>query len=189
MPKVKRFSRCKKQRAKAPTPPKKSQYPAKRKQWTDQQMRDAMEAASSGNISINKASELYGVPKTTLKDRLSRRVVHGTKPGPKPYLRPEEELVDHLTKLSDVGLPKTRREVMQIAENVATAKGMLKAVHISGGWWRRFLERNPGVSSRASDTTAGVRIDAINEENMKKYFDLLEEVYNDLDFKDHPERI
>ena len=154
-------------------------------------MRDAMEAASSGNISINKASELYGVPKTTLKDRLSRQVVHGTKPGPKPYLRPEEEkeLVDRLTKLSDVGLPKTRREVMQIAENVDTAKRMLKATHISGGWWRRFLERNPGMSLQASDATAGVRIDAIDEENMKKYFDLLEEVYNDLDFKDHPERI
>ena len=37
--------------------------------------------------------------------------------------------------------------------------------------------------------TAGVRIDAINEENMTKYFDLLEEVNNELDFKDHPERI
>ena len=34
---------------------------------------------------------------------------------------------------------------------------------------------------------AGVRIDAINE-NMTKYFDLLE-VYNELDFKEHPERI
>ena len=68
-----------------------------------------MEAASSGNISINKASELYGVPETTLKDRLSGRVVHRTKPGPKPYLRPEEkELVNYLTKLLDVGLPKTR---------------------------------------------------------------------------------
>ena len=45
------------------------------------------------------------------------------------------------------------------------------------------------MSLRAGDATAGVRIDAINEENMKKYFDLLEEVYNELDFKDHPERI
>ena len=61
-------------------------------------MLDVMEAASSGNVSINKASELYGVPKTTLKDRLSGLVAHGTKPGPKPYLHLEEEkeLVDHL---------------------------------------------------------------------------------------------
>ena len=45
------------------------------------------------------------------------------------------------------------------------------------------------MSLRVGDSTAGVRIDAINEENMTKYFDLLEEVYNELDFKDHPERI
>ena len=73
-------------------------------------MLDAMEAASSNTVSINKASELYGVPRSTLKDRLSGRVVHGTKPGPKPYLCPDEEkeLINHLTKLSDLGLPKTK---------------------------------------------------------------------------------
>ena len=32
-------------------------------------------------------------------------------------------------------------------------------------------------------------MDAINEDNMRKYFDLLEEVFNHLDFKNHPERI
>ena len=45
------------------------------------------------------------------------------------------------------------------------------------------------MSLRVGDSTADVGIDAINEENMTKYFDLLEEVYNELDFKDHPQRI
>ena len=45
------------------------------------------------------------------------------------------------------------------------------------------------MSLRVGDSTAGVGIDAINEENMTKYFDLLEEVHNELDFKDHPQRI
>ena len=72
-------------------------------------MRDAMKAASSGNISINKTA-LYGVPKNTLKDRLSGRVAHGSKPGPKSYLHPEQEkeLVDHLTKLSNTAKDQTR---------------------------------------------------------------------------------
>ena len=74
MPGVKKFSR----RKANPTPCKrKAQSPAKHKQWTDLQMLESMEAVSSGNVSINKASEMYGV---TLKDRLSGRVVHGTKP-------------------------------------------------------------------------------------------------------------
>ena len=33
----------------------------------------------------------HGVPRTTLKDRLSRRVIHGTNMGPKPYLTQDEE--------------------------------------------------------------------------------------------------
>ena len=39
------------------------------------------------------------------------------------------------------------------------------------------MERDPGMSLRAGDSTAGVQMDSINNENMKKYFDLLEEVY------------
>ena len=52
-----------------------------------------MEAVRKGPISINKAALLHGVPPTTLKDRLSGQVVHGTKPGPVRYLNDEEEHV------------------------------------------------------------------------------------------------
>ena len=41
--------------------------------------------------SINRAALDHGVPPTTLKDRLSGRVIHGTKPGPVPYLSSAEE--------------------------------------------------------------------------------------------------
>ena len=51
------------------------------------------------------------------------------------------------------------------------------------------MERNPGMSLRMGDATVGYRIDAINEDSMCKHFDLLEEVYKELDFKDHPEMI
>ena len=40
---------------------------------------------------INKAAREHGVPATTLKDRLSGHVAHGTKPGPRPNLSIEEE--------------------------------------------------------------------------------------------------
>ena len=41
---------------------------------------------------------------------------------------------------------------------------------------------------RAGDLIAGVCMDTINHENMQKYFDLLEEVCDELDFRNHPER-
>ena len=45
-------------------------------------MKGAMDAVAEGR-SVNKAAADYGVPRTTLKDRLAGQVVHGDKPGPK----------------------------------------------------------------------------------------------------------
>ena len=43
-----------------------------------------------------------------LKDRLSGRVVHGTNPGPTPYLTRDEktEVATHLLRASSIGLGK-----------------------------------------------------------------------------------
>ena len=58
----------------------------KRKQWSNTSMQAVMKAVSDDGMSINKAAVLHGVPKTTLKDRLRGRVVHGTNPGPAKYV-------------------------------------------------------------------------------------------------------
>jgi len=44
---------------------------------------------------------MYGVPKTTLNDRVIRKVQHGINPGPRSYLNKDEEkkLADHLLRL------------------------------------------------------------------------------------------
>ena len=63
----------------------------KRKQWTNEQMVNAMEAVSSGESGINEAARVYDVPPTTLKDRISGRVKHNTNPGPQKYLSCQEE--------------------------------------------------------------------------------------------------
>ena len=82
----------------------------KRKHWTNEQM----EAATKGTLSANKAADLHGVPRSTLKDRLSGCVAHGVKLGPRPYLTAEEEaeLSSHLLQASDMGLGKTRQDVL-----------------------------------------------------------------------------
>ena len=48
-------------------------------------------AVQDEGSSANQAAKLFGVPPTKVKDRLSGRVVHGTKPGPVPYRSPEED--------------------------------------------------------------------------------------------------
>ena len=64
----------------------------------------AMKAVLIGSAdSINAAARDHGVPQTTLKNRLSGRVLDGTNPGPVPYLSNEEEqeLEEYLTEANN----------------------------------------------------------------------------------------
>ena len=100
----------------------------KRKKWSDEQMIAAMESVEKGLSGVNQAALQHGVPKTSLKNRLSGRVVHGTKPGPRPYLdkNEEKELSEFLQKCSSMGYGKTRKDVLKIAEAYASSKEVLR---------------------------------------------------------------
>ena len=69
--------------------------PVKLRLWEDDAMTCAMDTVFNGVMGINRPTLEYGVPPTTLKDRVAGRVVHGTKMGAMPYLtyQQEEELV------------------------------------------------------------------------------------------------
>ena len=168
---------------------------SKRKQWIDSQMVSALDAVLTKQLPANKAARLYGVPPSTLKDRLSGRVVHGVKPGPTPYLttQEEKELAEHLVLSAKVGYGKTRRDVMNLVETYVNSRRSKeqnqKEVTVSNGWWFKFKMRNPSLSLRRGDSTAGVRMDAVNSENINEYFDLLERVFQEYGFSDHPEAI
>ena len=61
-----------------------------------------MQAACSNGMHVKKAAAEYGVPTTTLRDRITGRVVHGTKPG---HLSSSEEteLSHFLKTCTDIG--------------------------------------------------------------------------------------
>ena len=99
-------------------------------------MQAAIDAVKSGRMGVNRAALEFGVPRTTLKDRIAGRVVHGTRSGPKPHLTPQEEkeLADFLVSCSKMGYGKTRGEVLKIVEAIAKKKGVKVQGCISDGW-------------------------------------------------------
>ena len=119
--KLKRFGRKPSQAKKSP-----SGQAGKRKPLTTQQIEAAL--VSAGKMSANKAADLHGVPRLTLKDRLNRRVIHGTNPGPVPYLSRDEEmeLSTHLLQATSMGLGKTCRDVLSIVGLYVKNKGIIK---------------------------------------------------------------
>jgi len=102
----------------------------------------AMKSVQEGEFGVNKAAKQHGVPPTTLKNRLSGHVQHGTKPGPHPYLDEHEEKVlsSFITDCASVGYMKTRRDVMGIAQSTEEGKGLLRKDTISTGCCLEFVE-------------------------------------------------
>ena len=142
-------------------------------------MLQAIEAVWSGSMGANRAARTYNVPASILKDRLSGRVKLGTNPGPAPYLTisEEDELAAFLIQLSEMGLGKTKREVLVIVQRVLEKKGRSTDSFKGEGWWLRFMQRYPTLSLRSADSLSRVRANALTEENMKSYFALLEKTF------------
>ena len=62
-----------------------------------------------------------------------------------------------------------------IVESATSERCRLRASHVSDGWWRRFKERQGDLSLRQGDSTAHVRMDAMNQETIDHYFSLLKD--------------
>ena len=89
-------------------------------------MLGAMKAVAQG-LSVYEASRDYGVPRCTLHDHVSGKVVHGVIRGPKPYLScgEEKELGSYLKHCAKVGYGKTIKDFLCIVESAATDRGLL----------------------------------------------------------------
>ena len=131
----------------------------KRHKWDDRSMVEAMEVVKSGRLGVNRATNEYNVPKTTLKDRISGRVKHGSNPGRQPYLTSskENELENFLIEVCKMGHGKTKREVIDIVRRTVEkkmkkeGKDFEKCDFKGEGWWQGFTQRYPNISLRISD--------------------------------------
>lgn len=121
--------------------PKKIQ---KWKQWPE----ESMEKALDSGVSVKRAACGHGVPRQTLRDWVSGKVIHGTKSGPKPYLSPveEKELANYLVNVAKAGYGKSWSQIKGLVEAVVREKATLTKKKISDGWFRRFMERQPSTN-------------------------------------------
>lgn len=139
--------------------------PKKYKQWEDVSMLGAVTEGTG----INRAALEFGVPKSTLKDRVAGRVQHGCKSGKTPYQSSseEQELVDYLVSCSKIGYPKRRDDVIGIVHRTLENKTGFPVEDFKGkGWWARFMERWPILALRKGDSLAQPRANAVNNENI-----------------------
>ena len=164
----------------------------KRKRWSNQSMCLALEAVKEKRCSISQAVREYGVPYTTLHDRLSGKITHGINPCPRPYLSKceENDLSTFLVEVAKAGYGKSRQQVLSLASNAAHDKGLLNSGDkLSNGWYYRFINRNQQLVLRKGDPTANVRMDSVNKEIMDNYFSLLKDTLEKYDLLNNPSQI
>ena len=81
--------------------------PTKYKLWTKESLDRAIEAVDKGTT-IRCASEMYGVPRSTLSDYISGKVsMEGRSGAPYLTLEEEAELENFLVQSADIGYPRT----------------------------------------------------------------------------------
>jgi hypothetical protein len=133
----------------------------------------ALTAVENG-MKIRHASELYGVPKSTLHDRVTGKVQHGTRPGPSAYLteEEEEELVEFLLRCAEIGYPHTISQILGIVQQLVNYKGISKKV--TQGWWQKFAQRHKEVTLRSAVPLSMIRAKAMDIDSINRYFDVLE---------------
>ncbi len=123
---------------------------------------------------------MYGIPRSTLQNRVSGRVVFGR---PEAYLTEEEEreLICFIKGCSEIGFSRTRQQVIMIVQQVMIRKGR-EDIHVSSGWWAAFRKRHPQLSLRTAEQVSYVRSLGTRPEILSKYFNLLKDtlLQNDL---------
>ena len=146
----------------------------KYKSYDVESMKRAIEDVRKG-MSIRQAAETYGVPKSTLGDRVSGKVKEDCKPGPPPYLTclEEEELASFLIRCAEIGFPRTRTQVLGLVQQIVTTRGLNKSV--SNGWWERFIHRHPHVTLRTPMSLTRSRAIASDSDVIDRYYTTLEE--------------
>ena len=162
--------------------------PSKYRMWDNINMREAMHAVTGG-MSVHRAAEIHGIPKSTLLDHVNGRTLPGAKSGPPTLLTAEEEkdLVVFLLKASSIGFGKTRKQVLAMVERILAARGEERTV--TNGWWNKFRHRHREVVLRTPATVSVARMQGATLEALNAYFDELTFIFKKYGFDKSPASI
>ena len=157
--------------------------------WDEVSMENAVKEVEMGE-SIRRAAEMYGIPRSTLHNRVTGKTGFDAKPGPDPYLNLEEEkeLASFLIQSAKIGYPHTKNQVLAMVQRIFVSKGK-DDLTVTNGWWERFCQRHPNISLRTAAPLSFSRAKATDPVVLNHYFDILESCLNDNKIMDCPSRI
>lgn len=116
--------------------------------YTEDDLKKALNEIREKNKSIKQICKEYGIPKTTILDKISGRRPDGVKkPGPEPALGVdgEKKVVEWLLNISKCGFPVRKQELLDTVQEIireGKIKNNFKDDRPGQKWFEKFLARN-----------------------------------------------
>lgn len=129
--------------------------------------------------SIRKCADAFGVPYSTLRDRLNGgRVSKMLAHAEQQLLLPQQErgIVNWIIKLDGKGFPPRVDMVVTMAKQILQRQNPSKLHEIGQHWISRFLNRHPQLVSKFSTQVNKQRVQAFEPEVIRRCFDRLQPV-------------
>jgi len=102
----------------------------------------------------------------------------------------ENDLAGFLVDTSKVGYGQSRQQVKAIPACGICYKDLLDWDKVlSNGWYYSFMHRQSKLALCKGDPTANVRMDCLNDENIKEYFDMLKDTLLENHLMEKPAQI
>ena len=157
--------------------PKKYVYTKRGKtlNYSGDQLETAVKAVQGG-LSVRQAAAAFGVPKSTIGDRMSGKHEIHVEHGRPPHIPREIEnmIVDAVKMAARRGIGLTRKQVLRRTSvlcqrlDIGSRYANFKA---GKDWWEGLKCRHPDVVIRKPEKLSSTRARMMNREVMNKYFD------------------
>ena len=98
--------------------------------------------------------QIYGIPKSTLLDKVNGRRPLVAKAGPDPVLTQDKEqkLATWCAEMANIGYGQTRNELLNMVKRILDNDPSRESKFINNrpgkDWFYAFLKRNPRISER-----------------------------------------
>lgn len=143
--------------------------------YTDDNLKQAIQVVSNNRMTIRQAAARFGIPKSTLSDKIKNR--HEKKQGGQQVLSVVEKnrLTTGIMKCAEWGYPLTRREILYLVKNYLDRKGVKSRFkdNLPGNeWFYTFMKRNNHLTERLAQNIKRCRA-AVTKTMIQDYFDNL----------------
>lgn len=156
-------------------------------------MERALIEVKSGRCTVRQAAKEFGVPKSSLGDRVSGRVTPGSRSGPAQLITSadEEVLVEFSLYMSKHGFPLTKQQLVSFASSIYKRQHRRVAFSKLGQtWWLNFRKRQEkNLTIQPADSVVRGRTVCVRKEAVDQFFHLLSSVLDAHRLTDKPQQI